>query len=125
MFCTLHFSELNEGVTLELESGKQWVPREQFQPNAKGGKGGKGSKGGKGKKCSKGGKGKKTNAFTVKVKDVGSEKVREVVIDKEIVTTILGLQAGTVKKVGDAAVAEISDEAVKTALNQLLDFSSP
>ena len=125
MFCTLHFSELNEGVTLELESGKQWVPREQFQPDAKAGKGGKGSKGGKGKKGSKGGKGKKTNAFTVKVKDVGSDAVREVVIDKEIVTTILGLQAGTVQKVGDAAVAEISDEAAKTALNQLLDFSSP
>jgi hypothetical protein len=48
-----------------------------------------------------------------------------VVIDKEIVTTILGLQAGTVKKVGDAASAEISDEQAKTALNQLLDFSSP
>ena len=26
MFCTLHFGELNDGVTLELESGKQWVP---------------------------------------------------------------------------------------------------
>ena len=77
MFCTLHSSELNEGITLELESGKQWVPREQFQPNAKGGKDGKGSKGGKEKKGSKGGKGKKTNAFTVKVKDVGSDKVRE------------------------------------------------
>ena len=101
------------------------MPREQFQPDAKAGKGGKGSKGGKGKKGSKGGKGKKTNAFTVKVKDVGSDAVREMVIDKEIVTTILGLQAGTVQKVGDAAVAEISDEAAKTALNQLLDFSSP
>ena len=125
MFCAAHFKELNDGVTLQLESGKEWVPREQFQPDAKAGKGGKGSKGGKGKKGSKGGKGKKTNAFTVKVKDVGSDTVREVVIDKEIVTTILGLQAGTVQKVGDAAVAEISDEAAKTALNQLLDFSSP
>jgi len=48
-----------------------------------------------------------------------------VVIDKEIVTTILGLQAGTVKKVGDAQKAEISDEAAQTALNQLLDFSGP
>ena len=125
MFCAAHFKELNDGVTLQLESGKEWVPREQFQPDAKAGKGGKGSKGGKGKKGSKGGKGKKTNAFTVKVKDVGSDAVREVVIDKEIVTTILGLQAGTVKKVGDAASAEISDEQAKTALNQLLDFSSP
>ena len=125
MFCTAHFKELNDGVTLQLESGKEWVPREQFQPDAKAGKGGKGSKGGKGKKGSKGGKGKKTNAFTVKVKDVGSDAVREVVIDKEIVTTILGLQAGTVKKVGDAQKAEISDEQAQTALNQLLDFGSP
>ena len=51
MFCTLHFGELNEGVTLELDSGKQWVPRKKF-PRA--GKGGKGSKGGKGKKAGKG-----------------------------------------------------------------------
>jgi hypothetical protein len=59
------------------------------------------------------------------VKDVGSDAVREVVIDKEIVTTILGLQAGTVKKVGNAAKAGISDEQAQTALNQLLDFGSP
>ena len=76
MFCTLHFGELNDGVMLELESGKQWVPREKFQPDARARKGGKGSKGGKGKKGSKGGKGKK-NAFTVKVTDVGSDDVRE------------------------------------------------
>ena len=67
MFCTLHFGELNNGVTLELESGKQWVPPVQFQPDAKDGKGGKGLKGGKGKKGSKGGKGKKMSAFTVQV----------------------------------------------------------
>ena len=122
MFCTLHFGELNDGVTLELESGKQWVPREKFQPGARAGKGGKGSKSGKGKNAGKG-KGKR-NAFTVKVKDVGSDDVREVVIDEEIITAILGLQGGTVQKVGDASVqAEISDDAAKQALNQLVDFT--
>ena len=124
MFCLAHFKELNDGVTLQLESGKEWVPREQFKPDAKAGKGGKGSKGGKGNKGSKGKTGK-TNAFTVKVKDKGSDDVREMVIDKDVVTTILGLQAGTVTKVADAASAEISDEQARAALNQLLDFSSP
>jgi hypothetical protein len=124
MFCLAHFKELNDGVTLQLESGKEGVPREQFKPDAKAGKGGKGSKGGKGKKGSKGKTGK-TNAFTVKVKDKGSDDVREMVIDKDVVTTILGLQAGTITKVADAASAEISDEQAKAALNQLLDFSSP
>ena len=55
---------------------------------------------------------------------MGSDDVREVVINKETVTAILGLQAGTVQKVGDAAAAEISDDAAKQALNQLVDFSS-
>ena len=56
---------------------------------------------------------------------MGSNKVREMVIDKDIMTTILGLQAWTVQKVGDAASAEISNEQAKPALNQLLDFTSP
>ena len=100
MFFTLHFGELNDGITLELESGKQWVPREKFQPDAsKGGKGGKG-KGGKGKKS--GGQRQTRNAFTIKVKDVdGSDEVHQevhVTVNKELISTILGLQAGTVQK---------------------------
>ena len=96
------------------------MPREKFQPDARAGKGGKGSKGGKGKQDGKG-KGIR-NAFTVKVKDVGSDAAREVVINKELITTILGLQVGTVQKIGDAVgQAEISDDAAKQALDKLLD----
>ena len=123
MFCTLHFGELNEGVTMELESGKQWVPREKYQPDASaGGKGKNKDKGGKGKKA---GKGSTRNAFTVKVKDVRSDEVRGIVVNKELISTILGLQAGTVQKLADATNGtELSDDAANQALDRLLDFTN-
>ena len=58
--------------------------------------GAKGKTKGKGRKGKKSGKGNTRNAFTVKVKDVGSDEVRDGVVNKELISTILGLQAGTV-----------------------------
>ena len=73
-------------------------------------------KGGKGKKS--GGQRQTRNAFTIKVKDVdGSDEVHQevhVTVNKELISTILGLQAGTVEKLADAGdAAELSDKKAK------------
>ena len=109
MFCGKHFEELKNGTTLELEGGKKWVPREQFvaEPDR-----------------AKGPPNKQTkSAFTITVKDKGSDSTREMTVDRDWIDTTVGLQTGALEKVETALRgADMTNDEAQAALNKLTTF---
>ena len=107
MFCKKHFDELKGGTTLELEGGKMWVPREQYTPDTD--------------KVKAPPKKQTKKAFTITVKDKGSDTTREMTVDREWIDTIVGLQSGALEKV-EASGTGMSDDEMQKALDTLTTF---
>ena len=107
MFCKKHFDELKGGTTLELEGGKMWVPREQYTPDTD--------------KTKAPPKKQTKRAFTITVKDKGSDTTREMTVDREWIDTIVGLQSGALEKV-EASGTGMSDDEMQKALDTLTTF---
>ena len=104
MFCGKHSEELKGGTTLELEGGRKWLPREQFvagPDNAK----------------NQSRKKQFKRAFTITVKEQGSDSTRDVTVDRDLIDTIVGLQTGSLEKVESAPQrVDMSDGKVQDAL---------
>ena len=84
-----------------------WVPREQYTPDTD--------------KVTAPPKKQIKKAFTITVKDKGSDATREIPVDREWIDTIVGLQSGALEKV-EASGTGMSDDEMQKALDTLTTF---
>ena len=85
-----------------------WVPREQYTPDTN--------------KAKAPPKKQIKMAFTITVKDKGSDSTREMTVDREWIDTIVGLQSGALEKVEPSSGAAMSDDEAQKALDILTTF---
>ena len=96
MFCDHHFGKHKSGESITLETGYTWRP---VSP-------GKGDK--------------KIKALSLDVVDVATGSKKSVAVDPAFVEAMIGIQAGTVKKVQEKS--PMSLDALQATLDTLTDY---
>ena len=96
MFCDHHFSKHKSGDSITLETGYTWRP---LSP-------GKGDK--------------KIKALSLDVMDVATGSKKSVAVDPAFVEAMVGIQAGTMKKVQETSPMDLA--ALQATLNTLTDY---